>query len=206
GAGQRLLRQVALSLELRDLCLELGIVHLEKRRPLLDLLSLPDQDFDDAPVDFGAQVDRLHGFDLTRRADLVSNGVRAGDDDFHRHAHGCAPTPTRGIRTAGLALAASARCDRECRDYPEPFTCLDHVRSPLFLFGKEPLAEDCFQAGKSQARRVPRLDQAGLRDRKSTRLNSSHVSISYAVFCLKKKKKTKTTHVSPQTKQPNELL
>src|SRR5438067_5425171 len=31
------------------------------------------------------------------------------------------------------------------------------------------------------------------RDRKSTRLNSSHVSISYAVFCLKKKKKTKQT-------------
>src|SRR5438874_12884710 len=31
-------------------------------------------------------------------------------------------------------------------------------------------------------------------DRKSTRLNSSHVEISYAVFCLKKKKKkTKTT-------------
>src|SRR5690242_20991346 len=28
-------------------------------------------------------------------------------------------------------------------------------------------------------------------DRKSTRLNSSHMSISYAVFCLKKKKKTK---------------
>src|SRR5690242_21033363 len=27
------------------------------------------------------------------------------------------------------------------------------------------------------------------RDRKSTRLNSSHMSISYAVFCLKKKKK-----------------
>src|SRR5699024_11787998 len=32
-------------------------------------------------------------------------------------------------------------------------------------------------------------------DRKSTRLNSSHVSISYAVFCLKKKTRTKhTTH------------
>src|SRR5699024_9117882 len=32
------------------------------------------------------------------------------------------------------------------------------------------------------------IDQEGnLRDRKSTRLNSSHVSISYAVFCLKKK-------------------
>src|SRR4051794_41362062 len=30
---------------------------------------------------------------------------------------------------------------------------------------------------------------SGLTDRKSTRLNSSHPSISYAVFCLKKKKK-----------------
>src|SRR5690348_18051754 len=35
------------------------------------------------------------------------------------------------------------------------------------------------------------------RDRKSTRLNSSHPSISYAVFCLKKKKKTN----KPQTKK-----
>src|SRR5688572_33507371 len=31
-------------------------------------------------------------------------------------------------------------------------------------------------------------------DRKSTRLNSSHSQISYAVFCLKKKKKNKTTN------------
>src|SRR5437667_5144328 len=31
-----------------------------------------------------------------------------------------------------------------------------------------------------------------LSDRKSTRLNSSHITISYAVFCLKKKKKKKT--------------
>src|SRR5207302_2302099 len=31
--------------------------------------------------------------------------------------------------------------------------------------------------------------QVGLADRKSTRLNSSHVKISYAVFCLKKKNK-----------------
>src|SRR5207253_10288146 len=37
--------------------------------------------------------------------------------------------------------------------------------------------------------RAPRRD--ALRDRKSTRLNSSHVAISYAVFCLKKKKKKK---------------
>src|SRR5690606_41969383 len=35
------------------------------------------------------------------------------------------------------------------------------------------------------------------RDRKSTRLNSSHVKISYAVFCLKKKKKNSKTHTRP---------
>src|SRR5436305_12010546 len=41
------------------------------------------------------------------------------------------------------------------------------------------------------------------RDRKSTRLNSSHVRISYAVFCLKKKKKNShpyTTHLPSQTR------
>src|SRR4051812_49815630 len=36
---------------------------------------------------------------------------------------------------------------------------------------------------------------SGEGDRKSTRLNSSHMSISYAVFCLKKKKKKKITHL-----------
>src|SRR2546430_7898315 len=40
--------------------------------------------------------------------------------------------------------------------------------------------------------RASRVRSAG-RDRKSTRLNSSHSQISYAVFCLKKKKKIKTT-------------
>src|SRR5437660_6006377 len=41
--------------------------------------------------------------------------------------------------------------------------------------------------------RKPFADGSG-RDRKSTRLNSSHVAISYAVFCLKKKKQKKTQH------------
>src|SRR5437899_5098505 len=38
------------------------------------------------------------------------------------------------------------------------------------------------------------------RDRKSTRLNSSHLGISYAVFCLKKKKKKKTQYKIEQTR------
>src|SRR5207302_5823526 len=42
---------------------------------------------------------------------------------------------------------------------------------------------------------------AGLQDRKSTRLNSSHVKISYAVFCLKKKK-ARTSMRSPCPSPP----
>src|SRR5690242_21416350 len=45
------------------------------------------------------------------------------------------------------------------------------------------------------------LDQGPRADRKSTRLNSSHMSISYAVFCLKKKKKKIYKHIN--TKKHN---
>src|SRR5215217_1120231 len=44
------------------------------------------------------------------------------------------------------------------------------------------------RAGKLHA--LPAASVLGIPDRKSTRLNSSHANISYAVFCLKKKKKT----------------
>src|SRR5438445_4520313 len=41
------------------------------------------------------------------------------------------------------------------------------------------------------------------RDRKSTRLNSSHANISYAVFCLKKKKKNNIKHNTILTNKYN---
>src|SRR2546422_4864482 len=46
---------------------------------------------------------------------------------------------------------------------------------------------------QTRLRAVPQGRQRRLRDRKSTRLNSSHGYISYAVFCLKKKKKKQNT-------------
>src|SRR5438132_8271792 len=59
------------------------------------------------------------------------------------------------------------------------------------------LLHDVRRSGRVGGRPRPRIGRrhaaAGpdrLRDRKSTRLNSSHTVISYAVFCLKKKKKT----------------
>src|SRR2546430_8930368 len=53
--------------------------------------------------------------------------------------------------------------------------------------------------GGAQARRS---SMAG-RDRKSTRLNSSHSQISYAVFCLKKKKKQTIQHKTSNSIQTN---
>src|SRR5690349_22527909 len=49
------------------------------------------------------------------------------------------------------------------------------------------------EIGEEAVERIELYLGAGdCQDRKSTRLNSSHVEISYAVFCLKKKKKKKT--------------
>src|SRR5207302_11410911 len=66
--------------------------------------------------------------------------------------------------------------------------------------GDEPLV-----AGAILARDHRRLGNPGMaqQDRKSTRLNSSHVKISYVVFCLKKKKKNKKAHttLTPTTQQ-----
>src|SRR5437667_5905789 len=49
----------------------------------------------------------------------------------------------------------------------------------------------------AESKVAPGSDRDG--DRKSTRLNSSHITISYAVFCLKKKKKKKTKKTRTNT-------
>src|SRR5256885_14981451 len=63
-------------------------------------------------------------------------------------------------------------------------------RSTLFpyttLFRSSPSPRHCRARAPSSAR-----SSGSPSDRKSTRLNSSHLVISYAVFCLKKKKKEK---------------
>src|SRR2546430_10762555 len=65
-----------------------------------------------------------------------------------------------------------------------PYTTLFRSRFPLRSRG-----------GQGVRRRVRRDASRGhLRDRKSTRLNSSHSQISYAVFCLKKKKNKDRQH------------
>src|SRR2546421_3810425 len=60
--------------------------------------------------------------------------------------------------------------------------------------------DDCLQIGGMPLTRLAaRVGATPTRDRKSTRLNSSHDQISYAVFCLKKKKKHDASLGRPPT-------
>src|SRR2546422_1400533 len=79
-----------------------------------------------------------------------------------------------------------------------PYTTLFRSRIPRLLKAVAPVPLDGCPASEAVVER--RLDIR--RDRKSTRLNSSHGYISYAVFCLKKKKKVRKKH-STEPKPPN---
>src|SRR5437660_11780097 len=69
----------------------------------------------------------------------------------------------------------------------EIYTLSLHDALPISRERRRIVVHDTRQTFRTGAGNEP-LDFA-LEDRKSTRLNSSHVAISYAVFCLKKKKK-----------------
>src|SRR5690606_40928597 len=101
-----------------------------------------------------------------------------------------APTPTLSPLSLHDALPIWPRA-------PEP-------SAPAADQRRDDRAEQGHARGDERDRRDRAVDQRALRpadpdphetpghrqDRKSTRLNSSHVKISYAVFCLKKKKNT----------------
>src|SRR5699024_12808960 len=83
--------------------------------------------------------------------------------------------PPRSTLFPYTTLFRSRTADLLCRRGSE------HQRTELYRHGRAfSVTADGF-----------RLHSGILRDRKSTRLNSSHVSISYAVFCLKKKTTTR---------------
>src|SRR5206468_8279728 len=67
------------------------------------------------------------------------------------------------------------------------------VPSPCAAYRHRPCRSTMRKDGSAKSLTTWTSDQgSGSRDRKSTRLNSSHDQISYAVFCLKKKKEKNT--------------
>src|SRR3712207_1211044 len=120
-------------------------------------------------------------------ADGVIWGPREGRS---RHTRRRGRGPARGVRdpqaAAGVGRGGCLRLGQRPRarrlERAHPYLHLSLRRAPRLprqLGGPE--RED--------------LHDGGRRDRKSTRLNSSHANISYAVFCLKKKKKTYTLYL-----------
>src|SRR5207249_7285566 len=105
------------------------------------------------------------------------------------------PRVHRRIRTA------QARGHRDLLDQPREDLALLGIRRRFLVLYVGPSGMSChggaarLEFGKAynfiirSSRRAKSFHDRTLADRKSTRLNSSHVSISYAVFCLKKKKK-----------------
>src|SRR5947199_1607759 len=77
-----------------------------------------------------------------------------------------------------------------------PYTTL--FRSEIPLVGSSVLSEssrpDSASAVNLPYSDSPSIGEVSAIDRKSTRLNSSHLGISYAVFCLKKKKQRKNNY------------
>src|SRR5207249_8605367 len=103
----------------------------------------------------------------------------------------------RGLRPASRGALRPTRRPRQQRRHPDVSDggrgqCRELGRDP----GREPQGVRVLREGGDPRHPSGRRGKhRQRRDRKSTRLNSSHVSISYAVFCLKKKKKKKKTQL-----------
>src|SRR2546430_4563192 len=75
------------------------------------------------------------------------------------------------------------------RSGPVCGTRLGQISFSASLRAKRSKVNSCFRFVQAQWAETNRRKTDHWRDRKSTRLNSSHSQISYAVFCLKKKNK-----------------
>src|SRR5690606_39544625 len=100
----------------------------------------------------------------------AEDGIR----DFH----------VTGVQTCALPILFKLIQEESKTDWKEMYQVFN-MGHRMELYLDESIADEIIQISRSfdiEAKIVGR-------DRKSTRLNSSHVKISYAVFCLKKKKK-----------------
>src|SRR3712207_8246518 len=122
--------------------------------------------------------------DLKPRSRVVTDGLEAtaargmlravgmGDEDFAKPQVGVASSWNE-ITPCNLSLDRLAKA----------------VKNGVHAAGGYPLEFGTISVSDGIA-----MGHEGMQDRKSTRLNSSHANISYAVFCLKKKKTHISTH------------
>src|SRR5690625_6077858 len=95
----------------------------------------------------------------------------------------CSYNGSRVVDSRPADDGTTIRRRRECENCQYRFTTYERVEeTPLLVVKKNGDREEFNRA------KILRGIHRAFEDRKSTRLNSSHVAISYAVFCLKKKK------------------
>src|SRR5712691_7731402 len=120
----------------------------------------------------------------TARGLLIDQPAGPGDDQVHPDHEAAAP---------------HVRYDRQL-GFPALHLRQHFVAEPAGVL-YQPVLDDRFDRD-ARGRRRQRIAAVG-RDRKSTRLNSSHSQTSYAVFCFKKKKKHRASD-APQTTKKKE--
>src|SRR5215469_3716173 len=147
-----------------------------------------------APADLARQVLeqplRVAGFDIYPTLTLGQVKAEGGED---------APEAAELLRRASLDLEAS----KLSRRAPTSTTLKSQDTDGLSRLALEADLRGALMRGEivPYYQPVVRLSTGAISDRKSTRLNSSHVEISYAVFCLKKKKKTKKKKIKKKKKK-----
>src|SRR5437870_9453166 len=116
----------------------------------------------------------------------------SGYEDHHRYSHGCLNILPSEIHFQTEAIAEGM----EMAVHPAWDVCKSgakkmHTRNVFQVLGKtlDQPSKMLIAWTRLDKHGNPKGGTATAIDRKSTRLNSSHVAISYAVFCLKKKKK-----------------
>src|SRR5256886_12745833 len=132
------------------------------------------------------------------KARMIDNIHAAADGrtDMVLIARCLAPTPNNSYTEMldRAAAYAEAGADAVWLALPGP---QDYVKAADMV--KKPLMAVIGGANFPATAAAMKAARVAVGDRKSTRLNSSHSQISYAVFCLKKKKTTKPRHALPRT-------
>src|SRR3989454_6259994 len=98
------------------------------------------------------------------------------------------------FRVGGLVCAAEAERVREIVPWFEPTRIPGAPPVVAGVVNVRGTLVTVVEGWRALRQPEPAADGGGRGDRKSTRLNSSHLVISYAVFCLKKKKKPASRH------------
>src|SRR3989440_2867194 len=122
--------------------------------------------------------------------DLIVTGVQTCAF-FFQAEDGIRDLIVTGVQTCALPISGNPD-SRNCP--PPPLRCKLLLRRSLLP--SSPPRKESGHSERERRSRESRCHGGPAQDRKSTRLNSSHDQISYAVFCLKKKKQSRSRAAS----------